>query len=161
MSDNSGAKLRHSWRLWFDRARRQAERLLQRPIEAGLIALRAYEKAARRPGPLKRLLDDIHGLARLVRAWARGEYRMVSSTTIVLVIAGLVYLLSPVDAILDAIPLLGLIDDAAVLGWVLGGVRSEIEAFTRWERDARRGETLALGATASAGAAAAALPAME
>jgi uncharacterized membrane protein YkvA (DUF1232 family) len=131
---NVGKALHEGWRRVFERIRRQAERLLdKRPGAALVTAVSAYEKALRLKGPLKRLLDDIHGLVRLVRAWVRGEYRTVSKRTIVLVVGALLYLVCPVDAILDTIPFAGLIDDAAVLGWVLSQVRSEIEVFAAWE----------------------------
>jgi uncharacterized membrane protein YkvA (DUF1232 family) len=51
----------------------------------------------------------------------------------VLVVAGLLYLVSPIDAILDAIPVLGFLDDALVLGWVFRQVRWELDAFREWE----------------------------
>ena len=70
---------------------------------------------------------------RLARAWSRRDYRGVTRSTIVLVVAGLLYLLSPIDAIIDAIPVLGFLDDALVLGWVFRQVRWELDAFREWE----------------------------
>ena len=40
---------------------------------------------------------------------------------------------SPIDAIVDVIPVLGLVDDAAVLAWVFRQVRWELDAFREWE----------------------------
>jgi uncharacterized membrane protein YkvA (DUF1232 family) len=58
----------------------------------------------------------------------------VSSTTIVMTVAALVYFLSPLDAILDAVPVIGFIDDAAVLAWVISEIRAELEDFRLWEQ---------------------------
>jgi uncharacterized membrane protein YkvA (DUF1232 family) len=72
-------------------------------------------------------------LVRLVRAWARGDYRDVSKGTIALILGGLVYFLTPIDAIIDQLPFAGYLDDAAILAWVISEVRAEIEAFKTWE----------------------------
>jgi uncharacterized membrane protein YkvA (DUF1232 family) len=77
--------------------------------------------------------DDLQTAIRLARAWGRRDYRRVPRSTIVLIVGGLLYFLSPIDAILDAIPVLGLLDDAMVLGWVLRQVRCELDAFRAWE----------------------------
>jgi uncharacterized membrane protein YkvA (DUF1232 family) len=130
---NLGKGLNRTWRV-FTRVLGRAERLVEKkPVAALATAVKAYEKATRVGGALQRLLNDIQGFVRLVRAWVRGEYRTVSKRTIILVVGALLYLLCPIDAILDAIPFAGFIDDAAVLGWVLAQVRSEIEAFAAWE----------------------------
>jgi len=56
----------------------------------------------------------------------------VSSQSIVLLVGGLVYLLTPVDAIPDAIPGIGLIDDVAVLSFVFGQLKHELAQFRDW-----------------------------
>jgi uncharacterized membrane protein YkvA (DUF1232 family) len=38
------------------------------------------------------------------------------------------------DLIPDAIPVAGLVDDAAVLAFVLRQARAEVEAFKKWEK---------------------------
>ena len=70
---------------------------------------------------------------RLAGAWGRREYPGLSRGTIVLIVGGLLYFVSPIDAIVDVIPVLGLVDDAAVLAWVFRQVRWELEAFREWE----------------------------
>jgi uncharacterized membrane protein YkvA (DUF1232 family) len=124
--------LKSRWRRWFERKRRRADRLIESPARVSLTVERAEAKA-RRQGKLRQSWDDIQTLGRLVRAWVRGDYRDVSRSTIVLVLGALVYLLSPIDAILDSIPLLGYLDDAAVISWVMSEVRAEIDQFREAE----------------------------
>lgn len=50
-----------------------------------------------------------------------------------MIVGGFLYLISPIDAISDFIPVLGLVDDAAVLAWVLRRVRAELDTFRDWE----------------------------
>jgi len=121
------------WRAWFRREKKKAARLVSSPVQVIRAADEAAEKARRTRGPLGRVWSDLQAALRLTRAWGRHEYRDVSRGTIVLVLGGLLYFISPIDAIIDAIPVLGYLDDAAVLGWVLAQVRAELDRFRDWE----------------------------
>ncbi|HCA00251.1 MAG TPA: hypothetical protein DEO97_17460, partial [Pseudomonas sp.] len=63
-----------------------------------------------------------------------GEYRAISPNALVAVVAGLLYFLSPLDAIPDWIPGLGFVDDLAVLGWVMRKWSAELDAFRAWKQ---------------------------
>jgi len=125
--------MRKRWQSWFRREKKKATRLVQDPVAVLRAADSASDKARGARGPLSRVWDDLQTAIRLARAWGRRDYRDVARSTIILIVGGLLYFLSPIDAILDAIPVLGLIDDAVVLGWVLRQVRSELDAFRDWE----------------------------
>lgn len=140
------------WRRFVERSKTRAERLLAAPGALEMTADQAANKA-KNQGKIRKAWADVLILCRMIRAFARGEYKEVSRGTMVLVVGAVVYFVSPLDAILDHIPVVGLLDDAAVLAWVVSEVRAEIEAFRVWE--ARR-----LGqATAEAARAENALPA--
>ena len=128
----STAKKVH-WRRWYEAKRKRAERLISQPEATLSTADRAMAKADR-VGKLGQTLTEVFTLGRLARAWARGDYREVSRATIVMVMGALVYFLSPIDAILDAIPVLGFIDDAMVLAWVVSEIRAELADFRIWEQ---------------------------
>jgi uncharacterized membrane protein YkvA (DUF1232 family) len=121
------------WSSWFRREKKKAARLVHDPVAVVRAADGAGEKARRARAPLVRVWDDLQTVIRLVRAWGRRDYRGVARSSIVLVVAGLLYFLSPIDAIIDAIPVFGLLDDAAVLAWVISQVRWELDAFRDWE----------------------------
>ena len=74
-------------------------------------------------------------LVRLVRAYVKGEYRDVPWETIALAIGALIYFISPIDAIPDFIPVVGYIDDAAVIGFVIASVYTDLNNFRDWEAD--------------------------
>lgn len=77
-------------------------------------------------------------LARMFRAWRRGEHRRGAWRVLGIVAGAAGYLVIPIDIIPDFILGLGLLDDATVLGLALGLIRREIAAFVRWEEDVRR-----------------------
>ena len=49
------------------------------------------------------------------------------------IIAGVIYFVSPIDAIPDFIPVIGFMDDAFVISLVMRGVRKDVENFREWE----------------------------
>jgi len=106
-----------------------AERLLS------LGRLPALLFAVARKGPrLGQLKDDVKLLQALCVAWWRGEYRAISPKALVTVVAGLLYFVSPLDAIPDWLLGVGFLDDIAVLGWVLKTVSDELDAFRAWRQ---------------------------
>jgi uncharacterized membrane protein YkvA (DUF1232 family) len=127
--------LKARWRRWFERKQRRAVVAVEQPVQLERTANQAEQKAFRSPtgGKLRQAWADIQVLVRLTRAYARGDYRQVSKSTIILIVAALTYFVSPIDAIFDSLPLGGFLDDAAVLAWVISEVRAEIEAFRLWE----------------------------
>jgi len=133
-------KIDKPWHRWFRREQRKAARLIHDAAAVVRVAGEANRKAAHAAGargPLAQLWDDLQTSVRLVRAWGRREYRGVGRGTIVLIVGALLYFVSPIDAIIDAIPVLGFLDDAAVLAWVFGQARAELHAFRAWEEQAR------------------------
>lgn len=119
---------------FFKRAKKRAEKVFSDPEKMRGIAAEASDKSkGARSGQLSEILDEISALIRLVVAYARGTYRDVSGQTMVIILAGLIYFVSPVDLIPDFIPVAGYVDDLAVLGWVIRTVRDELEAFMGWE----------------------------
>jgi uncharacterized membrane protein YkvA (DUF1232 family) len=49
-------------------------------------------------------------------------------------IIALLYIISPIDLILDAIPLLGLVDDVLVVGYALRQAAAELERYRHMVR---------------------------
>ena len=86
-----------------------------------------------RSGPFAAVIDDLRALIRLVVAYARGHYRQIPADALIIIIGGLIYVVSPVDLIPDAIPGVGFLDDATVIAWVIKTVRDELHLFREWE----------------------------
>ena len=84
-----------------------------------------------------RLRTDLPLLFRLLKAWKDGNYRGLSLRTFASLVAALIYVLSPVDFMPDFIPGIGLIDDAAVLAFLLHSMAQDLAAFQAWEQQSR------------------------
>ena len=96
-------------------------RAARKLVDAGAVS----EKFAAARGQLASLLA-------LLKAYASGEYRNVSTHSLISIVAGVVYFVVPVDLIPDFILGLGLADDAAVIGYVFSIVRTEVRDFEAW-----------------------------
>ncbi|MDR9752303.1 YkvA family protein [Pseudomonas sp. SZMC_28357] len=89
-------------------------------------------KSASQGGRLGKLKDDLRLLQALCLAYWRGDYRAISGKSLIAVVAGLMYFVSPVDAIPDFIPVFGMLDDVAVLAWLMKTLDNELNAFRAW-----------------------------
>lgn len=80
----------------------------------------------------KDVLEHLGTAMRLVRSYAKGEYRGISVKGIALTVAALLYFVAPLDFIPDFL-LFGLVDDIALLMWVYKNYKDEFEKFLEWE----------------------------
>lgn len=78
-------------------------------------------------------IEDI----KLAYAMVRDPGFRIDHTTRVVVIIALLYLISPIDLLPDAIPVLGLLDDALVIGYALKQAAAELERYRAWQQDTR------------------------
>ena len=116
-----------------------AQRFLKRGRLPALL-LAVTRKSGGGARSLSSLKADLGLLQELCVAWWRGSYRAINPQALLAIVAGLIYFVSPLDALPDFIPGLGLVDDLAVLAWVMKTWGGELDAFRTW-RDAQDRET--------------------
>ncbi len=124
----------------FGRAKKRAEEAAGDPEQTERIVADALEKAERQRGRLSEVWNELQGLLRLVRAWARREYRAVPWESLVLALGATIYFLNPMDVIPDFIAGLGLLDDVGVIAWVVQSIRRDIKNFQAWEAGCQEAE---------------------
>ncbi|MBF9142760.1 DUF1232 domain-containing protein [Microvirga sp. SRT04] len=96
----------------------------------------AYQKASQKNevGTLAHeAWDTLQTMFRLIKASISGEYTGVPGTTVAAAVAVLIYFLSPIDLIPDFIPVLGLLDDVALVAWFSTTLKHEMDRFHEWE----------------------------
>ena len=86
-------------------------------------------------GLLGEKLSHIPVFVSLIRSYIKKEYTEIPIGTLLAIISALIYVVAPVDLILDIFPGVGYIDDAAVIGACLCLVEDDIKEYINW-RDA-------------------------
>ncbi len=115
-----------------------SRRISDEDVQAVVEKADAIEARLRRDGPLGRFLDDGRLLLALVKDYWHGAYRQVPYWTLAAVAFVLLYVANPLDLIPDALPGIGLVDDAAVLSVCLLMIEQDLHEYRGWS--ARRGE---------------------
>lgn len=91
------------------------------------------QDAAKNNEKLQHFFRGLKVMSRMVRAFINGKYKEVPWKSIVVLVAGLLYFVTPIDLIPDFIPALGLLDDAAMVAFIFRILNDDIEAFLAWE----------------------------
>lgn len=116
---------------------RRAGARLRDPDSVEALLTTASARTQDAPGPLAQAQGHIATMIRMVRAYIEGRYSRMPWRALAAIIGGLVYLVTPVDAIPDFLVMFGLADDVAVLLFVASQVREEMDRFLLWEEAAR------------------------
>lgn len=79
-------------------------------------------------------LAMIPTLVSLIKNYYKKEYKKIPLGSIIAIISALLYFLSPIDAVPDALFGLGLIDDALVLSVCLKLVGEDVKDYQKWRK---------------------------
>jgi uncharacterized membrane protein YkvA (DUF1232 family) len=106
----------------------------QRIDEQDLRALLAKEEGAEKKlstlaDALPRMVSQVRLGFSLIKDYFQGNYRKLPWWSVASVAAGLGYFLTPTDLIPDFLPVIGYIDDAAVLALVMAGIREDLKKY--------------------------------
>jgi len=95
------------------------------------------------PQPLRELWADLKAMVSCVRDYWTGTYREIPWKSIAAMTGAIVYFVSPIDVIPDFIPLIGYVDDAAVISLALKWVADDLAAYRRWKEGVEASGTAA------------------
>jgi uncharacterized membrane protein YkvA (DUF1232 family) len=93
----------------------------------------AARKARREKGLLGEFAGDLAALLRLLRAWVKGRYRVVPWKTLSYALVAVIYFVDPLDLVPDFLPVVGLVDDASVVAFVIRSIGKDLRKFREWE----------------------------
>ncbi len=112
-------------------ARNRAAEIVKSPEKLRAMVEEARAKAdsaGSSSKPLAGVIEDLKTLFEMLRAVAKGSYRL-RKETLILVAGAVLYFVIPIDVIPDFIPVAGFVDDAAVIAWVVKTCKTEIDLF--------------------------------
>ena len=90
-------------------------------------------KAKAKKGPLKEFAEYIGLFFLMLSDTFTGKYKEIPKGTIAVITATLLYVLSPFDLVPDFIPVVGLLDDAAILALCIPFVAADVEKYKKFK----------------------------
>ena len=85
------------------------------------------------------VIDDLVTMIDLLSDYVEGTYRKIPLRILISIVATILYVLSPIDLIPDYIPVIGYLDDVAVITFVLGtGAAAELKKYKKWKEEQGR-----------------------
>ena len=82
---------------------------------------------------LKKFIDDVKTFFSMLKDTFSGAYDGVPVGTIAAIIGSLLYVLSPFDLVPDVIPLIGYLDDAAILALCMNFAKIDVDRYKEWK----------------------------
>ena len=80
-------------------------------------------------------VKDFPDMVSMVKGYVTKDYTNVSPKVVATIVSAFLYLTSRKDIIPDRIPILGILDDVAVLALALNFVQPEIREYQKWKKD--------------------------
>lgn len=109
-----------------------SQSVTDKDIEKVVARSEDIKRKFRSTGPLQRLIADGQLLVAMVRDyWAR-RYRKAPLGAIGAAVFTLLYVFNPLDLMPDVIPLVGQIDDAAVVAACLMLIEHDLQTYRAW-----------------------------
>lgn len=109
----------------------EAERTVDNKETLGQLLNKVKEKMKSLP-MVGTVLSNVPTMFRLVSSYYKGEYTSISRGNLIFIISALSYLISPFDLIPDLVPVVGLLDDMAVISLCVKRTRSALEEYLKW-----------------------------
>ena len=132
--EHQGPLLKERLEAEFARAAKSAKSYVRNPRRLQSLFQEASKQAASMPKePFQETWPYFQAMLRLIRAYSQGSYRDVPESTLVVIIAAIIYIVNPLDVIPDALPALGFLDDATVLALAVRRSRQTLDDFMAWE----------------------------
>jgi len=110
-----------------------AQNVTQKDIQKVVSRSEEIQRKFSARGPLARFVEDGKLLMSIVKDYWAGAYRQVPYGVIASSVFTLIYVLNPFDMVPDVLPLIGQLDDVAVLGACLLMVEHDLHTYKDWK----------------------------
>jgi len=110
-----------------------AQNVTQKDIQKVISRSEELQRKFSARGPLARFVEDGKLLMSIVKDYWAGAYRQVPYGVIASSVFTLIYVLNPFDMVPDVLPLIGQLDDVAVLGACLLMIEHDLHTYKDWK----------------------------
>lgn len=118
---------------FFKKSENKASVILKDKTKASDTIKEALGKAVTNKGDLEGVWAKMLLLFAVAKDYVSGDYTEIPKRSIVAILGGLIYFLSPIDVVPDFVPVLGFVDDVFVLNLVYKQVIKDLEKYKSWK----------------------------
>ena len=115
-----------------------AQSVTEKDVEKVVNKSEEIKKKFSTKGPLARFIEDGQLLIAIVKDYRSRAYRQVPYGSIASIVFTLIYVLNPFDLVPDMLPLIGQLDDVAVMGACLIMTEQDLHKYRDWKQDQAR-----------------------
>jgi uncharacterized membrane protein YkvA (DUF1232 family) len=110
-----------------------AQNVTEKDVEIVINKSEDIQRKFSAKGPLARFVEDGKLLIAIVKDYWAGAYRQVPYGMIASSVFTLIYIFNPFDLVPDMLPLIGQLDDVAVMGACLILVEFDLHKYKDWK----------------------------
>jgi len=111
-----------------------AQKVTEKDVEKVVNRSEEIKRKFSPKGPLARFIEDGQLLIAVVKDYWSGKYRQIPFGVIASIVFTLIYVLNPFDLVPDVLPVIGQVDDAAVMGACLMLVEQDLQKYKEWKQ---------------------------
>lgn len=100
--------------------------------KAKVLSLLAVLGRYLKKGGLRKVREDLSVFGHYSSDIIHGRYKDYKASSLTLVVAAILYVISPLDILPDLLPL-GFIDDVAIVTWAASKLASELDNYRKWK----------------------------
>ena len=110
-----------------------AQNVTPKDVEKVISRSEEIQRKFSAKGPLARFVEDGKLLIAIVKDYWAGAYRQIPYGSIASIVFTLIYVFNPFDMMPDMLPIIGQLDDVAVLGACLLLVEHDLHNYKDWK----------------------------
>lgn len=118
---------------YYESFEKKAEKIITNADKTSKLINDAMEKVNKiSKGPVEEIWDNLLVFFDLMSDWLKGNYRNVPIGSIIMIVASIIYFLTPFDIIPDFIVGLGYIDDMSIISYTFRQIQTDIDKYQVW-----------------------------
>jgi uncharacterized membrane protein YkvA (DUF1232 family) len=115
-----------------------AQKVTEKDVEKVVNKSEEIQRKFSLGGPLHRFVEDGQLLISLIKDYWSGTYRQIPYAVIGAIVFTLIYVFNPLDLIPDVLPIIGQVDDAAVVAACLILVEHDLRGYQQWKQSQKK-----------------------
>ncbi len=112
---------------------KKAKRVTDADLEIVLKRKKEIEDKFSGDGPLSKFVANVKLFFSVMNDYRQRNYKEIPWWSIASIVAALLYVLNPFDLVPDMIPIIGILDDATIIGICLKLVKKDLKKYKEWK----------------------------